>query len=80
MYSDNDFILLGKIVEAISGLTLDQFAQKNFYIKIVRTETDQDLTNLIGRQAIQTETEVDNKAAISKVQINRSKANCTVCY
>ena len=34
VYSDNDFILLGKIVEAISGLTLDQFAQKNFYNKL----------------------------------------------
>ena len=34
VYSDNDFIFLGKIVEAISGLTLDQYAQKNFYDKI----------------------------------------------
>jgi CubicO group peptidase (beta-lactamase class C family) len=31
VYSDNDFILLGKIVESISGLTLDQFVQKTFY-------------------------------------------------
>ena len=34
VYSDNDFIFLGKIVEAISGLTLDQYAQKNFYDKL----------------------------------------------
>jgi CubicO group peptidase (beta-lactamase class C family) len=34
VYSDNDFILLGKIVEKISGLTLDKFAQKNFYNKL----------------------------------------------
>ena len=34
IYSDNDFIFLGKIVEAISGLTLDQYTQKNFYDKI----------------------------------------------
>ena len=34
VYSDNDFIFLGKIVEAISGLTLDQYTQKNFYDKI----------------------------------------------
>ena len=34
VYSDNDFIFLGKIVEAISGLTLDQYTQKNFYNKI----------------------------------------------
>lgn len=31
VYSDNDFIFLGKIVEEISGLTLDQYTQKNFY-------------------------------------------------
>ena len=34
VYSDNDFIFLGKIVEAISGLTLDQYVQKNFYNKM----------------------------------------------
>ena len=31
VYSDNDFILLGKIVEAISGMPLDQYVQKIFY-------------------------------------------------
>lgn len=31
IYSDNDFIFLGKIVEAVSGLTLDQYVEKNFY-------------------------------------------------
>jgi CubicO group peptidase (beta-lactamase class C family) len=31
VYSDNDFILLGKIVEAVTGLTLDHFLQKTFY-------------------------------------------------
>jgi beta-glucosidase-like glycosyl hydrolase/CubicO group peptidase (beta-lactamase class C family) len=31
VYSDNDFILLGKIVEAISGMPLDHFLQKTFY-------------------------------------------------
>ncbi|RYF85225.1 MAG: serine hydrolase, partial [Chitinophagaceae bacterium] len=31
VYSDNDFILLGKIVEAISGQTLDQYAYNTFY-------------------------------------------------
>jgi beta-N-acetylhexosaminidase len=34
VYSDNDFIFLGKIVEAISGLTLDQYTQKSFYNKM----------------------------------------------
>jgi CubicO group peptidase (beta-lactamase class C family) len=31
VYSDNDFIFLGKIVEAITGMTLDQYVQKAFY-------------------------------------------------
>ena len=30
VYSDNDFILLGKIVQAVSGLPLDQYVQKTF--------------------------------------------------
>ncbi len=34
VYSDNDFILLGKIVEVISGMTLDQYVQQNFYNKL----------------------------------------------
>ncbi len=31
IYSDNDFIFMGKIVEAITGMTLDQYAKKIFY-------------------------------------------------
>src|SRR5690606_29366031 len=31
VYSDNDFIFLGKIVEEISGMPLDEYVQKNFY-------------------------------------------------
>ncbi len=31
IYSDNDFIFLGKIVEEISGLTLDNYVDENFY-------------------------------------------------
>ncbi|MGC4037928.1 MAG: serine hydrolase [Chitinophagaceae bacterium] len=34
VYSDNDFILLGKIVEALTGMTLDQYVQKTFYNKM----------------------------------------------
>ena len=30
-YSDNDFIFLGMIVEAITGMTLDQYVKKTFY-------------------------------------------------
>jgi beta-glucosidase-like glycosyl hydrolase/CubicO group peptidase (beta-lactamase class C family) len=31
VYSDNDFIFLGKIVEAISGMPLDVYVKKTFY-------------------------------------------------
>jgi beta-N-acetylhexosaminidase len=31
VYSDNDFIFLGKIVEAITGMPLDQYVQQTFY-------------------------------------------------
>ncbi len=31
VYSDNDFIFLGKIVEALSGTTLDEYTRKTFY-------------------------------------------------
>jgi beta-glucosidase-like glycosyl hydrolase/CubicO group peptidase (beta-lactamase class C family) len=34
VYSDNDFILLGKIVEEITGMTLDQYVRKTFYDKL----------------------------------------------
>ncbi len=34
VYSDNDFIFLGKIIEEITGMTLDQYVQKTFYNKI----------------------------------------------
>jgi beta-glucosidase-like glycosyl hydrolase/CubicO group peptidase (beta-lactamase class C family) len=32
VYSDNDFIFLGKIVEEISGMSLDTYVRTNFYI------------------------------------------------
>lgn len=31
VYSDNDFIFLGKIVEKVSGMNLDEYTQKTFY-------------------------------------------------
>lgn len=31
VYSDNDFIFLGKVVEAISGMSLNDYARVNFY-------------------------------------------------
>jgi len=34
IYRDNDFIFLGKIVEAVSGQTLDAYTKTNFYDKL----------------------------------------------
>ena len=34
IYSDNDFIFLGKIVEQITGMTLNDYVQKEFYNKL----------------------------------------------
>ncbi|MFN0083110.1 MAG: serine hydrolase [Ferruginibacter sp.] len=31
MYSDNDYIFLGKVVEKISGIRMDEYALQNFY-------------------------------------------------
>ena len=39
IYSDNDFIFLGKIVQQISGLTLDKYVDKNFYQPMGLTST-----------------------------------------
>jgi len=39
VYSDINFIFLGKIVETLSGMTLDQYAKKNFYQKLGMTTT-----------------------------------------
>jgi CubicO group peptidase (beta-lactamase class C family) len=39
IYSDNDFIFMGKIVEAITGMTLDQYAKKTFYDPLYMSTT-----------------------------------------
>jgi CubicO group peptidase (beta-lactamase class C family)/beta-glucosidase-like glycosyl hydrolase len=39
VYSDNDFIFLGKIVETISGMPLDQYTKKTFYQPLGMTTT-----------------------------------------
>ncbi|MEI9933984.1 MAG: glycoside hydrolase family 3 N-terminal domain-containing protein [Ferruginibacter sp.] len=31
VYSDNDFIFLGEVIKAVSGLSLDEYVEKNFY-------------------------------------------------
>lgn len=39
VYSDNDFIFLGRIVEAISGMPLEEYVYKEFYRKLGLTTT-----------------------------------------
>lgn len=39
VYSDNDFIFLGKIVETISGMTLDEYVKKTYYDPIGMSTT-----------------------------------------
>ena len=39
VYSDNDYIFLGKIVEAISGMSLDKYVDKYFYKPMELTST-----------------------------------------
>ncbi len=39
IYSDNDFIFMGKIVEAVSGLPLDKYVAENFYEPMGLTST-----------------------------------------
>ncbi|MEI9957898.1 MAG: serine hydrolase [Ferruginibacter sp.] len=37
IYSDNDFIFLGKVVEALSGLPLEEYVKKEFYDPLALT-------------------------------------------
>jgi beta-N-acetylhexosaminidase len=39
VYSDNDFIFMGKIVEQVSGMTLDKYAYTNFYLPMALSTT-----------------------------------------
>ncbi len=39
IYSDNDFIFLGKIVEEISGMPLNEYVNKKFYQPLLMTTT-----------------------------------------
>ncbi|HTQ29251.1 MAG TPA: glycoside hydrolase family 3 N-terminal domain-containing protein [Puia sp.] len=39
VYSDNDFIFMGKIVEALSGKTLDEYVKETFYDPLGMTTT-----------------------------------------
>jgi beta-N-acetylhexosaminidase len=39
VYSDNDFIFLGKIVEAVSGKPLNEYVRETFYVPLQMTTT-----------------------------------------
>ncbi len=39
IYSDNDFIFLGKVVEAVSGKPLNEYARETFYLPLQMTTT-----------------------------------------
>ncbi len=39
VYSDNDFIFLGQIIEAVSGMSLDNYVRKTFYEPLGMTST-----------------------------------------
>lgn len=39
VYSDNDFIFMGKVVEAISGMSLDEYVKKTYYDPLGMTAT-----------------------------------------
>ncbi|MBI2730446.1 MAG: serine hydrolase [Sphingobacteriales bacterium] len=39
IYSDNDFIFLGKIVEAVTGMPLNEYVKKTFYDSMLLTTT-----------------------------------------
>ncbi|HEY0067011.1 MAG TPA: serine hydrolase, partial [Flavisolibacter sp.] len=52
VYSDNDFIFLGKIVEALSGTTLDQYVHKNFYARLGMGTTGFNAARRFGSERI----------------------------
>jgi CubicO group peptidase (beta-lactamase class C family) len=58
VYSDNDFIFLGKIVQALSGMTLDEYVRKNFYSRIGMATTGfKPRTRFATDRMVPTETE-----------------------
>lgn len=58
VYSDNDFIFLGKIVEAISGKSLDAFTKEHFYVPLGLSSTGfQPLNHLPLNRIVPTERE-----------------------
>jgi len=59
VYSDLDFILLGKIVEAVSGMPLDEYTRKTFYAPLGMATTGYKPFEHFGLERV-TPTEDDN--------------------
>ena len=58
VYSDNDFIFMGKIVEQLSGMPLDEYVSKNFYSKLgLNTTGFKPLSHFAVNRIIPTEEE-----------------------
>ncbi|RYY95754.1 MAG: serine hydrolase [Chitinophagaceae bacterium] len=56
LYSDLDFILLGKVVEAVSGKRLDQYVSETFYKPLgMRTTVFQPFNRFGGERTVPTE-------------------------
>ena len=59
VYSDNDFIFLGKVVEQLSGMTLDEYVRKTFYSPLHLGSTGfRPLNHLPVNRIVPTEREV----------------------
>ena len=52
IYSDNDFIFLGKIVESITGLKLDKYVKETFYKPLGMTTTGFNPWSWIGTERV----------------------------
>ncbi len=52
VYSDNDFIFLGKIVESISGMSLDEYNRKTFYHPLGMASTGFNPWKTIGSERV----------------------------
>lgn len=58
IYSDNDFIFLGKVVEAISGLSLDEYVKRKFYTPMSLEATSfLPLKTIVANRIVPTEDE-----------------------
>ena len=52
VYSDNDFILLGEVIKAVSGQSIDQYAYNNFYRPLGLRSIGFNPTNYVDKKTI----------------------------